>query len=253
MSLTSEINKKSDVYNQIYTNLDITNVENILQYANNLQLYYSAIDGEQFSLCGMSVIYAIREYLFGKDSINNTIASGINYTPNFGNMAVDAVCNAMRDSFSRKKCTPTSLQNLISPDIKPTLLSVQNIIESFPETINNLRGLPYRVNPTFNLSRCVGGADANYIIGDTIFQTITSIKRNPLTLEKIIQPIGYYMLDDFNEYKLKKISWYLTRQKTIITCNISYLVWDLHYKFKSEKLSNVICGETKNNKVLMGF
>lgn len=82
-------------------------------------------------------------------------------------------------------------------------------------------------NPTFNLSRIVGGADAWMISDGVIWDCRTSAKSKPFDEFNLLQQLGYALLDTHDEFKIKSISWYYSRQRVTISIELSRLVRDL--------------------------
>lgn len=227
MSLTSHICAKTHIYDQVFSNLDLSNCEKLIN--TTYPIVNQPVQGVDYALCGMSVIYAVRQFLCGKERLSETIANHLDCGGlQFDDVVVNAVYYAMRDSIARKGGffgnSAKTLQ--LKPDVKPTLLDVCNIVVNFDTLLSVYKHKPTFVNPTFSASSFVGGADANFIIEDTLFQVLTTAKRNPLTIEKILQPVGYCMLDTVNQYGLKNIAWYLSRQNVVIKIAINKLVWE---------------------------
>jgi hypothetical protein len=241
MSLTRHIRAKSNIYHQIFSNLDLSNCEKLIN--TTYPLVNKPVDGVDYALCGMSVIYAVREFLCGKERLSETIANYLDCGGlQFDNVVVNAVYYAMRDSIARRGgfVTENAKTLLLKPDVKPTLLDVSNIVANFNTLLRVYKNKRTVVNPTFSASSFVGGADANFIIEDTLFQVLTTAKSVPLTLEKIIQPIGYCMLDTVNEYGLKNIAWYLSRQNVVIKTPINKLVWETDKKLCTSYTQNAL-------------
>jgi hypothetical protein len=87
------------------------------------------------------------------------------------------------------------------------------------------------LNPVFSGSRDVGGADADLIIDACLWEVKTTIK--PMSFKKWpYQLLGYNFLDYENEFKLKSVGIYLSRQQRWIS-------WPL------EDLIRILAGDTK--------
>lgn len=227
MSLTSHIRAKTTIYDQIFSNLDLSNCEKLINIT--YPVVNQPVQGVDYALCGKSIIYAVREFLCGKERLSETIANNLDCGGlQFDDAVVNAVYYAMRDSIARKSGffgnSAKTLQ--VKPDVKPTLFDVSNIVTNFDTLLSVYKNKLTVVNPTFSASSYVGGADANFIIEDTLFQVLTTAKSNPLTIDKILQPVGYSMLDTVNKYGLKNIAWYLSRQNVVIKIPINKLVWE---------------------------
>ncbi len=72
---------------------------------------------------------------------------------------------------------------------------------------------PRHLNPTFAGSHDVSGADADWIIGTTLWDCKVSRMRRPFGAEYIQQALGYVLLDYDDTYKLDAIGWYFPRQR----------------------------------------
>ncbi len=251
MSLTRHISAKSNIYQQIFSNLDLDNCEKIIH--NTYPVVNRPVEGVDYALSGMSVIYAVREFLCGKERLSETIANHLDCGGlQFDDAVVNAVYYAMRDGIARKggKFDNSNLLKL-KPDVKPTLQDVSNIVANFDTLLSVYKNKLTFVNPTFSASSFVGGADANFIIEDTLFQVLTSAKQQPLTIEKVLQPVGYCMLDTVNQYGLKNIAWYLSRQSVVIKVPINYLVWNAQEKINTNTVHKII--KRNSTKYLNGY
>lgn len=90
----------------------------------------------------------------------------------------------------------------------------------FAETQAALLGRrPVHLNPVFDGSHDVGGADADLIVeGDII--DITSTRRPPLTREKLYEVLTYVLLDYADAYSIRGLGLYVARRGTLAR-------WDL--------------------------
>ena len=83
------------------------------------------------------------------------------------------------------------------------------------------------LNPNFQGSRDIGGADADLILGDCLLELKTTV--NPeITNSTLYQLLGYVLLDYEDEYELKEIGIYLTRQATTLRWDLSEILDRLH-------------------------
>jgi len=130
-----------------------------------------------------------------------------------------------------KKLPTTELAQL-NPGIAPTIEDVNNLL---PHMVNDLSTLlgdaickgNYHLNPTFEGSSLVGGADAQLITGKVLWDVRTSMKRAPFTVENLFQQIGYLVLDYENAYGIETLCWYYTRQGCLLTYSVKDLPIDL--------------------------
>lgn len=243
MSLTKHIKNKTNVYHTLRRMLDMRNCEAILLEQNGL-MGYPLFTPEEFDLVnfayfGSAVIYAVREYLFSASFWEQTIMAKSGYacptTPAPQRWFDMASIEADYRTGTVIKMTSESLR-VMSQDMT-------NIVRSFPMILGQSSqyfDVRYHMNPTFKYSNLVGGADANMIIGDTLWDVRTTLKRRPFTLDDIIQQIGYVVLNYNMTFDMKQITWYYTRQMKLFTYPVSKLfnkeVYE-HDFFSSSSLS----------------
>jgi hypothetical protein len=89
---------------------------------------------------------------------------------------------------------------------------------AFEEDARPLFELPAVLNPNFRGSHDIGGADADLILGQTLFEikTLTRLKMNDLR-EAMYQLLTYALLDYDDRYEIRSIAVYLTRHRDIWT------------------------------------
>ena len=81
----------------------------------------------------------------------------------------------------------------------------------FYEQFNELLALPAVLNPTFEGSPDVGGADADFIVDGYLNELKTTV--NPrVDREWLYQLLGYVLLDYNDHYRLRGVGLYLSRQ-----------------------------------------
>lgn len=80
------------------------------------------------------------------------------------------------------------------------------------------------LNPTFDNSRLVGGADADWIIGSTLWDMKTTKTPGKNLIKHLKQLIGYVLLDASDHYHLTDIGIYFPRSEKYATWNISALL-----------------------------
>lgn len=85
-------------------------------------------------------------------------------------------------------------------------------------------GQPYVPNPTFDGSADVGGADADIIIGDTLFEIKTTIKPGIRT-EWLRQIMAYALLDYDDRYCIRNLGFILPRQAHVLTWTLQDLMF----------------------------
>jgi len=85
-------------------------------------------------------------------------------------------------------------------------------------------GLPYFPNPTFAGASDVGGADADLIIGDGVFELKTTKTADLSAVRKVLlQLVGYSLLDYGDEYAIRKVGVYFVRQEFVV----GWPIWQL--------------------------
>ncbi len=76
--------------------------------------------------------------------------------------------------------------------------------------------VPYFANPTFAGSLDIGGADADFIIGDVIFELKTTKKLDASAIrDALLQLIGYCLLDYDDRHAVRKAAVYFPRQEWV--------------------------------------
>ena len=72
--------------------------------------------------------------------------------------------------------------------------------------------LPYHPNPVFAGSSAIGGADADFIIANTIFELKTTKTLNTAAVQNaLLQLLGYSLLDYDDEYEIRRVGIYFAR------------------------------------------
>jgi len=186
----------------------------------------------------MSTIYAVRDFLGGEDIWGNTVAGRVFPYPSKPETPLRWVVMGLMDSQARRgeyQGYPGDIHYLPA-DFTPTIADVGQIAASFPSIFQRaipadtgledigLTGENMVVNPRFAGSMFVGGADANLILRGTLWDIRTTARFAPLSLDDIVQQVGYYLLDFDNTYELENICWYYTRQQSLFTHPIEPLL-----------------------------
>ena len=81
----------------------------------------------------------------------------------------------------------------------------------FYDDYNYLIALPHTLNPTFEGSRDVGGADADLVVNGTLIDIKTTV-RPEIKPDWIRQLLGYVLLDYSVRHQIKAIGLYMARQ-----------------------------------------
>lgn len=104
------------------------------------------------------------------------------------------------------------------------------------------------LNPTFDGSRDVGGADADLIIDGCLIDIKTTI--NPkLSANWLYQLLGYVLLDYNNRYEIEQVGIYFARQQKLIQWSLESLLRDLAVSEVPplNELRRQFCNEIQNH------
>ena len=117
-----------------------------------------------------------------------------------------------------------------------------NLLETAKKINAFTRRQKCALNPTFGIaSHMVGGADADFILGDTLVD-IKTTKFLKLKQDMWSQVVGYYLLDRINgnEYKIKNVGIYFSRHGVLKTFPVDALgdVGDFVDWFQGELTAN---------------
>jgi hypothetical protein len=94
---------------------------------------------------------------------------------------------------------------------------------AFYDAHAQLAALPAVLNPTFAGSHHVGGADADLIVGNCLIEVKTT--KNPaLRTRDLYQLIGYTLLDYENQFHIRDVGFYLSRQATMVQWTVDQLL-----------------------------
>ena len=96
---------------------------------------------------------------------------------------------------------------------------MRNLSWTFYDRFSSMLSLPYCLNPTFDGSNGVGGADADMVIDNTLIDIKTTI-RPEIKSDWIWQLLGYVLLDYSDKHEISGIGVYMARQGI-------FLKWDL--------------------------
>jgi hypothetical protein len=113
----------------------------------------------------------------------------------------------------------TTLDELVAavPEYVPEDIGRQ--LELSGEPFARFRSLPPRAvvcGPEFAGSRDIGGADADFILGGLLLDCKATIAPRKLGADEISQLAGYLLLDYSNEYGIREVGLYLSRQGAVI-------------------------------------
>ena len=215
MSLTQHIRQKTKVYKAIARNLNLKFIEEIIAHHNDQlsKIVHKPKKDTNFLLAGSGVIYALRDYLGGKSLWEQTIPSeSFSYPDDIPTPYRWLGMALMEDCIRKQKSL--DIKNSLGLELQPTVDDVAQIANSFDVVFGSSKALSTYVaennavhlNPTFPASHLIGGADANMILGDTLWDIRTTARRKPLDLDTVVQQIGYWLLDYGDTYKLRQVA-----------------------------------------------
>ncbi len=94
---------------------------------------------------------------------------------------------------------------------------IVQLLKTVPTVWGNDLQASYIPNPNFEGSRDVGGADADWIINDVLYECKTTKNPRPFARKILLQSLGYVLLDYSGRYAIENLGWYFVRhQKRII-------------------------------------
>ncbi len=99
------------------------------------------------------------------------------------------------------------------------LVDMRDIAWRFYDNFNHFLLLPYSLNPTFDGSLGIGGADADLIIDGTLID-IKTTKEQRIRPDWLWQLLGYVLLDYSDHHRINGIGLYMARQGI-------FLRWDI--------------------------
>jgi hypothetical protein len=146
------------------------------------------------------------------------------------------VVMAALDIFYRSSYDHRSI--LLNPEPKKTLEELLAVSQDvwiddlrelswgFYNSAQSLLSLPAILNPTFTGSSSIGGADGDLIVNSCLIDIKTTT--DPLkNKDWIYQLLGYVMLDWHDEYKIKEVGIYFSRQSYLLKFNLNELMAEL--------------------------
>lgn len=123
-------------------------------------------------------------------------------------------------------CRGRDLNALVRPFLKspyhPVLQDLSALSKLFWKNWKILASHSSILNPTFDGSSDVGGADADIIIANTLID-LKCIK-TPLKREALYQILGYKLLDYSDRYKISRVGFYFGRHGIFKTWSVKRLV-----------------------------
>jgi hypothetical protein len=136
---------------------------------------------------------------------------------------------ATSDDFPRSLYAhpPTTLNELLARTPEATVEDVAALLAMAHAEWAWLRGQPFVPNPTFPLSATLGGADADWVLGGTLYECKASTQDRPLERKHMLQLLGYLLLDTEDALGITRVGFVLPRQRAIIQRSVIALLQDL--------------------------
>jgi hypothetical protein len=201
-------------------------------------------DGFNYPLLGKSVIYAfvltfypdyLRETLAGRFLVRSNQLGKVMVAYSY-DLCRFAIVLALVEDLARKgmdkgQVKLTGIKALNAGLATPVNLDLYNDLTLIAQSFDAIHK-PSKVEPafnvTFNRSALFGGADCQMVLGGQLWSTISTLKRVPLTADKLEQQLAYYLLDwSFTDRKhysgLSQLAFHFSRQQSILEVN----PWDL--------------------------
>ena len=120
----------------------------------------------------------------------------------------------------------TSAGDLLDiPDAR-WIADMRNLSWRFYDNLNHLLPLPHSLNPTFDGSCDIGGADADMIVNGTLIDIKTSTQ-NKIKPDWLWQLLGYVLLDYSDHHRINSIGLYMARQGILLQWDLEEAMRDL--------------------------
>lgn len=113
----------------------------------------------------------------------------------------------------------TSVEDLLDISDAHWITDMRNLSWRFYDDFNHLLSLPHSLNPNFDGSDDIGGADADLVVNGTLID-IKTTKVQEIEPDWIRQLLGYVLLDYTDHHRIKGIGLYMARQGILFQ-------WDL--------------------------
>ncbi len=94
----------------------------------------------------------------------------------------------------------------------------------FHRTCGHLLACEGRLNPTFDGSALIGGADADLIVDGCLLEIKTTVRPDTLPRDVIYELLGYVLLDFTNAYRIGSVGVYMSRQGEFVSWPLAELL-----------------------------
>lgn len=256
MSLTTELKRQdSPIFEFLNENLDRSLVESIIAEHNSIVSRFpvlAAPPGSNWSLVGTAMSYAFRWQIQSpevwlKNSLAWWGARELDLANDLNQVTQQATSEEQKDfccllmagfeqAYRGRLCPeltyliklPSREKLLLEmPDHAASVADIQQLRRGFKLQFVAVNSEPIYINPTFDGSSDINGADAQLIVGTRLIDVRTTMKRRPLNLVGFYQQIAYCLLDYSDEYGLNKIVWIYPRQQTFLSYSLDRIIKNL--------------------------
>ena len=253
MSLTSELRSPtSPVSRWFAAHLAPAAVEDCIRYVNDVVGQRRALRPPHTDppLAGMAFDYVFRWLLgpleataahqgalicemegwIGAHSIVDALIVAGDTQPDLGLRSRLAICLSWFEMMFRSGQLPQALASFFGQEMRASVIAelqaaapvatvkdIAQLATTIPSVWGDDLTLPFVLNPTFAGSELVGGADADWIAGHTLYDCKCSGKRRPFAASHLHQILGYVLLDSTNQYEIQRVGWYFARQQMRVT------------------------------------
>lgn len=114
-----------------------------------------------------------------------------------------------------------SIDSLISKELAEDVI---RLTYAALKTWDNDLDKPFILNPTFVGSRSVGGADADWITEEVLYDCKTTKIGRPFGRETLLQTLAYAFLDYDNQYNIHSLGWYYARRNLRIVYSLDEIL-----------------------------
>ena len=122
-----------------------------------------------------------------------------------------------------KSADPKKLSDLFAIVKQNWTEDMRNLSWKFYDRYSRLLSFPANLNPQFEYSRVVGGADADLIVNGMLIDIKATL--NPrLEKEWVWQLLGYALLDRFDRHEIQYVGLYMARQGLLVWWSLDELV-----------------------------
>ncbi|MBO0801520.1 MAG: ATP-dependent helicase [Nocardiopsaceae bacterium] len=172
--------------------------------------------------CGAALMARVEEYLAAPGGIGDDYLARLCFVAAFYE-DVYRTGEVRRYSMLASATPATTLDELVAavPGYVPEDIGRQ--MEISDEAFARFRSLPSRAvacGPEFAGSRDIGGADADFILGGLLLDCKATIMPRKLGADEVRQLAGYLLLDYSDEYGIREVGLYLSRQGAVISWEV---------------------------------